>query len=198
MGQKQTCQLTISQKSLPFLRVSLGESLFKEKICLFLSLQNEKKVCGWHSQPLSLQVAGLIRIWLGTSAGKFLWPLVHNRTCQSPMCTRLQGPRGSASDRVILRPGCYSSQAKASFSWACEACSPPGAVDEETGHKPQCSGLPVPGSIFLCSLFYIPQALPGEKISCSYSCICFVSPNWFLYTRALKQSWPLTSPLCHH
>ena len=115
--------------------------------------------------------------------------------CKSPMCTRLQGPRGSASDHG---QDATAPKPKPASPGPAEACSPPGAVDEETGHKLQCSQAPCSWqhiSSTACSIspsFYLYRR---EKISCSYSCICFVSPKLVLTTRALKQSWHLaTSP----
>ena len=98
------------------------------------------------------------------------------------------GPRGSASDHG---QDATAPKPKPASPGPAEACSPPGAVDEETGHKPQCSQAPCSWqhiSSTACSIspsFYLYRR---EKISCSYSCICFVSPKLVLTTRALKQS----------
>lgn len=117
---------------------------------------------------------------------------------KSPMGTRLQGPRGSASDHGHPQgQDATAPKPKPASPWPAEACSLPGAVGEATGHKPQCSQAPCSWqhiSSTACSIsssFYLYRR---EKISCSYSCICFVS-QLVLTARALKQSWPLaTSP----
>lgn len=117
---------------------------------------------------------------------------------KSPMGTRLQGPGGSASDHGHPQgQDATAPKPKPASPWPAEACSLPGAVGEATGHKPQCSQAPCSWqhiSSTACSIsssFYLYRR---EKISCSYSCICFVS-QLVLTARALKQSWPLaTSP----
>lgn len=142
-----------------------------------------KKVCGWHSQPLSLQVAGLIQPWLGICWGTTgpSWPLVHNHCLQKSHVHQLAG-----TQRLCLRPwssrrpGCYSSQAKASFSLACRGLQPPRSC--RWGNRPQA---PVfSGSLFLFSIFLAqyPQAftyIGGKKYLVLTVAFALFHHNWF-------------------